>query len=333
MDQLDFPSIVTTFASASDGMLAAVLDQSADCIKVIGLDGTLDFMNRNGRCAMEIDDFALVAGRSWWDLWPEDTRPAVREAFERASAGEHVRFEAFCPTAKGTPRWWDVSVSPLRDATGALQGLVSISRDITESVGIRELWDATAAEMRHRLQNAYALTSAIIMATARGSPEREDFARELVERLQQLGVAQSLLLDADKLGAPTLDILVRRLTEPFCGPHCALSTGDLPHLPLQETQLRTLALAIGELSTNSNKYGALGHGGAIIVSAALDAGVLTLRWRESSEIPVAATAREGGAGLALIRRSLASSNGSLALSWRDDGLDVALTMPGFPPEG
>jgi len=330
VDQLDFPSITKTFANASEGMLAAVLDQSADCIKVIGLDGTLDFMNRNGRCAMEIDDFALIAGRLWWELWPEETRPVVREAFARASAGEQVRFEAFCPTAKGTPRWWDVSVSPLRDADGALQGLVSISRDISEAVGIRELWDTTAGEMRHRLQNAYALTSAIIMATARGSPEREAFAHELVERLQKLGVAQSLLLDADKLGAPTLDILVRRLTEPFCGPHCALTVGHLPRLPLVETQLRTLALAIGELSTNSNKYGALGHGGEIAVTATVDAGVLTLRWSETSNLPIGATSREGGAGLALIRRSLASSNGALILSWRDDGLDVALTMPGFP---
>jgi len=329
VDQLDFPSITRTFANASENMLAAVLDQSADCIKVIGLDGALDFMNRNGRCAMEIDDFAMVAGRSWWDLWPEETRGAVREAFARASAGEPVRFEAFCPTAKGTPRWWDVSVSPLLDAGGTLQGLVSISRDISESVGLRELRDATTAEMRHRLQNAYALTSAIITTTARGSPERESFARELVERLQKLGVAQSLLLDADKSGAPTLDVLVRRLTEPFCGPHCALTIGNLPALPLAETQLRTLALAIGELSTNSNKYGALGHGGAIGIEGTLDSGVLTLRWHETSDLPVGATSRDGGAGFALIRRSLASCGGALTLCWRDDGLDVALTLPGF----
>jgi two-component sensor histidine kinase len=278
---------------------------------------------------MEIDDFTLVAGRLWWELWPQEAWPTVRDAFVRASAGEQVRFEAFCPTAKGTARWWDVSVSPLLDSSGALQGLVSISRDISQAVGNRELRDATAAEMRHRLQNAYALTSAIIMATARGSPDREAFARELVERLQKLGVAQSMLLDADKSGAPTLDVLVRRLTEPFCGPHCALAIEGLPRLPLGETQLRTLALAIGELSTNSNKYGALGNGGGIKVTAALDEGILTLSWSETSDLPVSGTSRDGAAGFALIRRSLALSNGALSISWREDGLDVALTMPGF----
>ena len=52
MTSLDFPAIVDSFQAASEKLLAAMLDQSADCIKVIGPDGTLDFMNRNGRCAM-----------------------------------------------------------------------------------------------------------------------------------------------------------------------------------------------------------------------------------------------------------------------------------------
>lgn len=52
-------------------MLAAILDQSADCIKVISSQGTVDYMNRNGQCAMEIDDFCAVAGQLWTSLWPE----------------------------------------------------------------------------------------------------------------------------------------------------------------------------------------------------------------------------------------------------------------------
>ena len=80
MAALDFPNIVNSFRAASNDMLAAVLDQSADCIKVIGPDGTLDFMNRNGRCAMGIDDFAQVAGKNWWDLWPAEAQPLIQGA-------------------------------------------------------------------------------------------------------------------------------------------------------------------------------------------------------------------------------------------------------------
>ena len=329
MNSLDFPSIVNSFQSASNDMLAAILDQSADCIKVIGPTGSLDFMNRNGRCAMGIDDFALVAGKDWWDMWPEAAQPLIRDAIAKAQDGKHSRFEAFCPTAKGDPRWWDVSVAPLRDEQGTLKGLISISRDISGDMVARQLRESTAAEMRHRLQNAYALTSAIVTATARGVPEREVFAREIVERLQRLGIAQSLLLDGDAIGTATLDDLVRRLTEPFCGDGAALVIASLPAVQLDEQQVRTLALVLGEFSTNSNKYGALGHGGRIAIDGAIDGDVLHLNWRESTARPVDVAQRDGSSGLTLIRRMLAAHGGTLDIDWRGDGLDIKVTLPGF----
>ena len=104
MTTIDFPTIASSFSSASNGMLAAVLDQSADCIKVIGPNGSLDFMNRNGRCALGIDDFNLVAGMNWWDMWPAESQHLVRNAITAARDHGSARFEGFCPTAKGEPR-------------------------------------------------------------------------------------------------------------------------------------------------------------------------------------------------------------------------------------
>lgn len=329
MSSLDFPEIANSFYSASNDMLAAILDQSADCIKVIGPAGTLDFMNSNGRCAMGIDDFAAVAGKNWWDMWPAEAQPLIRQAIASAHDGLNSRFEAFCPTATGDPRWWDVSVAPLRDEHGDLKGLISVSRDISSDIAGRQLRETAAAEMKHRLHNAYTLTSAIVMATARGNAEREEFAREIVERLQRLGIAQSLLLDGDAIGTADLDTLVRRLTEPFCGDSATLHIAPLPALNLGETQVRTLALALGEFSTNSNKYGALGHGGRIKIDGSVNDGVLALSWRETLNRPVEAKAREGSSGLKLIRRTLTAHRGSLDIKWREDGLDIAITLPGF----
>ena len=329
MKSLDFPAIVSSFHSASNDMLASILDQSADCIKVIGPTGALDFMNRNGRSALGIDDFALVAGKNWWDMWPEEAQPLIRDAIAKAQVGQPSRFEAFGPTAKGEPRWWDVSVAPLLDEHGTLKGLISISRDISGDRMARELRESTAAEMRHRLQNAYALTSAIVTATARGDAKREEFAKEIVERLQRLGIAQSLLLDGDAIGTATLDALTRRLTEPFCGDRTALDIAPLPEAELDERQVRTLALVLGEFSTNSNKYGALGHGGHIAIDGAMEDGVLTLNWREKTDRPVDTDQRDGSSGLTLIRRMLAAHDGSLDIDWRPDGLDIRVTMPGF----
>jgi len=329
MNSLDFPSMANSFKSASNDMLAAILDQSADCIKVIGPNGTLDFMNRNGRCAMGIDDFALVAGKNWWDLWPEEAQPLIREAIAKAQDGEHSRFEAFCPTGKGEPRWWDVSVAPLLDEDGTLKGLISVSRDISGDMAMRELRKSTTAEMRHRLLNAYALTSAIVTTTARGKPEHEEFAREVVDRLQRLGIAQSLLLDSDKIGTVMLDELARRLTEPFCGNGAALDIAPLPDVALDERQVRTLALILGEFSTNSNKYGALGHGGRIAIDGTMSGGVLQLDWRETTDRPVDVGQRDGSSGLTLIRRMLSAHGGTLDIDWRADGLDIGVKLPGF----
>jgi PAS domain S-box-containing protein len=329
MTALDFPSLAATFASASNEMLAAVLDQSTDCIKVIGPEGSLDFMNRNGRCAMGIDDFAMVAGKNWWDLWPAESQHLVRDSIATARDQGSARFEAFCPTAKGEPRWWDVTVSPLRDEQGIMRGLISISRDVSADVRARELRETTAAEMKHRLRNAYALTGAIVMMSARGRDEHREFAHEVTRRLEQLGIAQALLLDAGALGTPTLDLIVRRLTGPFCSNEDMLDIADLPDVTLTEEQVRTLALVLGEFSTNSNKYGALGHGGSIAISGRLEGGMLTLHWSEKSDRPVAAAPRDGSSGLSLIRRALAAQRGSLDADFGLDGVELKVQLPGF----
>lgn len=315
------------FDRAPAEILGAVLDQSVDCIKVIGPTGQLDFMNRNGRCAMEIDDFALVAGRNWWDLWPEESRHLIMEAIERAKAGETHRFEAYCPTAKGSPRWWEVAVSPLRDEHGTMQGIVSISRDITDRVTAQELRQAASEEMRHRLHNAYALTGAIIFAAAKGSPEREAFAHEINARLERLGIAQSLLLDPQRFGTASLPTLFRRLIEPFCNAGCELRLADLPEIELGEERTRALALTLGELSTNSNKYGALGHGGSIDLSASIDTERLCIRWCERLLAAPPIALNPGGKGFKLIERALRAGHGNFEVAWQGDGLDVVITLP------
>jgi signal transduction histidine kinase/response regulator RpfG family c-di-GMP phosphodiesterase len=71
---------------------------------------------------------------------------------DSARQGRHSRFEALCPTAKGTPKYWDISVSPVT-GPGGVEWFVSISRDITERVlGVRSL-DAALQEQK-RLSEA-----------------------------------------------------------------------------------------------------------------------------------------------------------------------------------
>ena len=103
-------------SSASDAVrlsfhdLRGLVDASPDCIKLVALDGAVIYINDNGQRALEIDDFEEVAGRNWLSLWPEHAQELVLKAMASAINGHTKRFEALCPTAKGTRKWWDVSV-------------------------------------------------------------------------------------------------------------------------------------------------------------------------------------------------------------------------------
>jgi PAS domain S-box-containing protein len=68
----------------------------------------------------------------WINFWQPEDRPKVSEAVATARTGGIGRFHAFCPSAKGTPRWWDVIITPICNADGQPEQLLSVSRDITE---------------------------------------------------------------------------------------------------------------------------------------------------------------------------------------------------------
>jgi PAS domain S-box-containing protein len=114
----------------------SILESSPDCIKVLDLQGRLMLINPPCLCLMEAEDSAAFLGREWGELWPEESRPLVRQAMAEASLGGTNRFQAFRPTAKGTPKWWDVIVAPVHDAGGRVARLVATSRDITERKAI-----------------------------------------------------------------------------------------------------------------------------------------------------------------------------------------------------
>ena len=320
----DLPGLASAFSAASEVMLAAILDQSADCIKVISAHGTVDYMNRNGQCAMEIDDFCAVAGQNWSALWPEKSRSVIEQSMDRARNGEPSRFEAFCPTAKGTPRWWDVCVSPLRRANGDLDGFIATSRDVTDRVNQSALRDAVADEMRHRLRNNYVIVGSLLSAYSRGRPEQQVFAREMINRLNGLGIAQTMKSEGSSC---LLGDLVPALLEPYATPDCEMKIDDIASVRLDQAQVDTLALVLGELAVNSTKHGALSAQGTVRVSGALVDDRIELTWSERSDRPVTNQTRDGGQGLRLMERVLASRSGGITLCWSGQGLDVSFYLP------
>lgn len=116
---------------ANEAFLHSVLAASPDCIKVLDLEGGLDFMNGPGLRAMEVEDFAKVAGTPWPGFWTGPAEAEARGAVAAAAAGGEGRFEGWASTLRGVPKLWEVSVTPIRGADGRPERLLAVSRDRT----------------------------------------------------------------------------------------------------------------------------------------------------------------------------------------------------------
>jgi len=135
----------------------SLMDATPDCVKVLDMDGRLLHMNTPGLCAMEIDDFGALRGQEWAALWPADARGDIKLSVTRAVGGEVSSFRAYRPTAKGTPKWWEVTVSPVRDAVGGrVLRLLSVSRDITERKQAEDAFRESQLFARRVLDNLFA---------------------------------------------------------------------------------------------------------------------------------------------------------------------------------
>jgi PAS domain S-box-containing protein len=112
--------------------LRRMLKSSADCINLLDLEGRLLSLNSQGLLALEIDDFTPYKNSSWLEFWQQTDREAVYATLATAKAGAVGKFQGYCPTAKGKPKWWDVVITPIMDAKGKPEQLLVIARDITE---------------------------------------------------------------------------------------------------------------------------------------------------------------------------------------------------------
>ena len=126
-------------------MLQSVFAWSQDCVKLLNLQGYLIFMNECGLEIMEVDDFGTLALEPWVARWPAEGRREVENALAEAIAGRPTRFRGFCPTARGTPKWWDVALSPVMGDDGRQTAVLVISRDVSELYRLQqEARDRTA---------------------------------------------------------------------------------------------------------------------------------------------------------------------------------------------
>ena len=187
-------------------MLRGVLEGCGDCIKILDLDGQLQFMSEGGKRVMEVEDFGKLKGCPWPDFWAGAGNADARAAVEAAKAGGTARFKGPANTAKGTPRYWDVQVSPIFGDDGKPSHILSISRDITELAEFQERQKVLTAELQHRIKNSLAMVSAIANQTMRGN-DMEAARKAFTARLMTLSYAHDILLQTSWRSASIKDVI------------------------------------------------------------------------------------------------------------------------------
>lgn len=324
------PSLSRTF-EIDQGALRHVLDQARDCIKILAPEGQVEYINSEGRCALAINDIRTVCGKRWPELWPEPSRPIIETALKRARSGEGSEIEASRPNPEGEHRWWRISVSPLLERGGDVAGILTVSRDVTAHVRLRESEQTMAHEMRHRLRNAYTVASAIVMQSARDDASAQPFAERVCGRLANVAISQSRLLEAGDKSWTVAD-LVRTLIEAHGeGAGSIMFAGEADaHIDGHEAML--VALVIGELTNNSLKHGALRQRRPVTLSWNDQDGHLSLDWREplGTADTRSLQARDPGSGYSLMARMARSQSATFEHGVEEGELRVSLRLQNRP---
>lgn len=307
--------------------LSGVLAGCGDCIKILDLDGRLQFMSEGGKRVMEVEDFGALKGCNWPDFWAGAGNADAGNAVEAARAGRSYRFRGPANTAKGNAKYWDVQVSPIAGADGRPTHILSISRDISAEWTAAERQRFLTDELQHRVKNTLANVMSIAGQTFRGDAHRVPLA-VFNERVVTLDRMHDVLT-----GSNWDSTSVQKVMETALGSHEWFSGAvrlQGPEVMLAPRLALALALASNELATNAVKYGARSvAGGRIDVAWSLSPDLETFRWTWTEHGgPAVAQPSRTGFGSRMIRDMLSDEfGGESDLSFAPDGLVVTLSAP------
>ena len=234
-----------------------------------------------------------------------------------------------------------------RGADGAALAMLGVNWDMTEQKKHEENLQLLAAEMDHRVKNAFAVMRALVTIGERSATDLPSFAADLRAQIQAMA-------DAHAVSAR----LARRKAEPR--PHVAIAevlrtalapwidggagaariedrTNGTTMLPARKVS--PLAMLAYELATNAAKHGPLGkHEGELVVTIERDpddASLCLLTWTEdcpARPFEAAATAESAkgptsGFGSLLIQHTIGALDARIHRDLRPEGMQYAFRFP------
>ncbi|MBC8035795.1 MAG: PAS domain-containing protein [Rhizobiales bacterium] len=277
---------------------------------------------------------------SWRLYWP-DGRFLPHHECPMAMAlkdGHAIKgMEAAAERPDGTRIPFLAYPTPFKNSAGQIIGAVNMMVDITgrkatelnlrienaERRRAEEHKDLLLEEMKHRIRNTLSLVASISAQTFHksGDDERKSF----VARLQALASAHDLLTEKSWKSASLKKVVLRTLEVHRAG----LGRIDIAgaDFDLDAGKAVTLALALHELATNAQKYGALSVSDGIVkiewAPTPDKPRSILFHWREYNGPPVEPPKRRGF-GSRLIERGLATDLESVKLEYPPEGVICSL---------
>ncbi len=136
--------------------LAAIIETEPECVKVVDPDGRLVEMNPAGLAMLEAETLAEAQEQPLVDYLLPEYRTAFNQLHQKVLSGGSGTIEVEIRGRRGTRRWLETHAAPLRDVSGRVEALLSVTVDRTS----RKAAEDELREKHSQLQSALELAQA-----------------------------------------------------------------------------------------------------------------------------------------------------------------------------
>jgi PAS domain S-box-containing protein len=264
----------------------------------------------------------MMDGWGWQKIHHPDHVDRVTERFKVCiESGEEWEDTFPLLGADGDYRWFLSRAVPLRGDDGNIACWFGTNTDITERRAAERQIDLLLREVNHRSKNMLAIVQAMARRTL-GSDS--PFVAKLEARIAAMSANQDLLVDRDWGPVAIEALLDSQLT--VLGDVRAQVHYDGPNVKLLPAAAEAIAMAVHEMATNAEKYGALSvTGGRVDVAWAIADGQFTMSWKERGGPPVNPPERQGFGSQILISVPKGKLRGEVEVRYPRDGFEWSLS--------
>ena len=223
-----------------------------------------------------------MAGWGWEKVHHPDHVDRV-VAHVKEGFGSATEWEDTFPLrgADGQYRWFLTRAVPLKDAAGKVLCWFGTNTDVTELRDAERRIELLLMEVNHRSKNLLSVVQSLARRTASTG---EDFIPRLEKRIAALSVNQDVLVQRNWSPVPLRELIDAQLL--FLEQAANQTEIVGPAVVIQSNTAEALSMALHELATNADKYGAYSVPGGM-VKISWDVGgtgsdaEFVLRWIES----------------------------------------------------